>query len=167
MCKRIRRHHPSSELGLIVVASAPGGRCSDCALPHGGDWCVRTNPLDAGHFLRSVAAVVGKIQNRASDRLQRGPLTLVSGGAWIRVHGRKIQLPATAFAILWRLAAKPGRVLGPHDLGDDMGHPSPEEAASSLRVQISRLRRYLGSDRDLVETVRGKGYRLNLEWRSG
>jgi DNA-binding winged helix-turn-helix (wHTH) protein len=76
------------------------------------------------------------------------------------VEGREIELTSREFDIIYRLAEHPGWVLSPNQLCDenDEADYSPE----SISVHVSRLRHKLSlaGAEDVVETVRGSGYRL-------
>ena len=76
------------------------------------------------------------------------------------VEGREIELTSREFEILERLAEHPGWVFSASQLSDeadDLDY-SPE----SVSVHVSRLRHKLAraGAEDIVETVRGAGYRL-------
>lgn len=77
------------------------------------------------------------------------------------VQGREVTVTPREFEIAMRLAEHPGWVLSAHQLALDSeeGDYSPE----SVSVHVSRLRRKLASAGapDVVETVRGFGYRLH------
>jgi DNA-binding winged helix-turn-helix (wHTH) protein len=76
------------------------------------------------------------------------------------VQGREIDLTSREFEIVSRLAEHPGWVLSAEQLCDesDEADYSPE----SVSVHVSRLRHKLSvaGAEDVVETVRGSGYRL-------
>jgi DNA-binding winged helix-turn-helix (wHTH) protein len=78
----------------------------------------------------------------------------------ILVRGREIDLTSREFEIISRLAEHPGWVLSAEQLCDesDDADYSPE----SVSVHVSRLRHKLSvaGAEDVVETVRGSGYRL-------
>jgi len=76
------------------------------------------------------------------------------------VQGREIDLTSREFEIISRLAEHPGWVLSADQLCDESEEAdySPE----SVSVHVSRLRHKLSvaGAEDVVETVRGAGYRL-------
>jgi DNA-binding winged helix-turn-helix (wHTH) protein len=76
------------------------------------------------------------------------------------VNGREIDLTSREFEIISRLAEHPGWVLSAEQLCDESEEAdySPE----SVSVHVSRLRHKLSTAgaEDVVETVRGSGYRL-------
>ncbi len=83
------------------------------------------------------------------------------------VQGRELNLTSREFEIVMRLVEHPGWVFSAEQLSteDDVAEYSPE----SVSVLVSRLRRKLASAgaHDVVETVRGLGYRLRAPSRDG
>jgi len=78
----------------------------------------------------------------------------------VRLHGRVVELTATEFRVLHHFALHPGRVYTRQQIieavrGDD--YPVTER---SVDVQIVSLRRKLGDEEELIQTVRGVGYRF-------
>jgi DNA-binding response OmpR family regulator len=68
-----------------------------------------------------------------------------------------ISLSRTEFDLLYELASSPGATMTPESLAESIG------ASTSVDVTVHRLRRKLAnapSGRDLIKTVRGKGYML-------
>jgi two-component system phosphate regulon response regulator PhoB len=77
--------------------------------------------------------------------------------------GRAIDLSATEFAILEHLARSPGRVFTRTQMIDAIrGHDYPV-TDRSIDVQVLGIRKKLGDRADLLETVRGVGYRFRDE----
>jgi two-component system phosphate regulon response regulator PhoB len=76
------------------------------------------------------------------------------------VNGADIGLTTTEFRILWTLAHGEGRVFSRTELGEVCGVQNVTEFQRTIDVHIRAIRRKLGDVRDLVETVRGIGYRF-------
>lgn len=83
----------------------------------------------------------------------------------VSVHGHDVELTSREFDIVLRLAQHPGWVLSADQLcsEEDDADYSPE----SVSVLISRLRHKLAEAGagDVIETVRGAGYRLRAPRR--
>jgi two-component system, OmpR family, response regulator len=72
--------------------------------------------------------------------------------------GVRIDLTAREWSLLEALVLRPGRIVSKSDLERLVIGSSADIASNALEVYVSALRRKLG--RDLIETVRGIGYRL-------
>ncbi|HRE49139.1 MAG TPA: response regulator transcription factor [Aggregatilineales bacterium] len=95
-----------------------------------------------------------------------GPLTLFPGHYRIQIGEESLNLTPTEFDLFLYLAAHRGRVVPCHELVREVrGYLVEEnEAREVIRPHISNLRRKLedaGQDPDLIDNVRGVGYRLN------
>ena len=93
-------------------------------------------------------------------RVVRGSLVLDPRRHDVRLDERQVELSATEFAILELLMRSPGRVFTRTGIIDAVKGPDYPVTDRSVDVQILQLRKKLGSGGELVETVRGVGYRL-------
>ena len=76
----------------------------------------------------------------------------------VRAHGARVDLTAREWAVLEALVLRAGRIVPKADLERLVLGFTTELASNALEVHVSALRRKLG--RDLIETVRGLGYRV-------
>lgn len=74
--------------------------------------------------------------------------------------GNKIALTKSEFHILLLLAKKPGRVFSRQQIIDDIRGFDYALTDRAIDVQVSGLRKKLGSGARCIETVRGVGYRF-------
>lgn len=83
----------------------------------------------------------------------------------LRVRGVQAQLSSRTFEVLAVLVQAAGELVTKDDFkGGVWAGVSVEE--NTLQVHISAIRRALGSDRELLRTVSGRGYRLLGNWTS-
>ena len=102
----------------------------------------------------------GSIPSSEEPNVSHGDLSLDASRHELRLRGELIDLSATEFAILELLLRNPGRVFARSGIIDAVRGPDYPVTDRSVDVQILSLRKKLGDDGDLVETVRGVGYRL-------
>jgi two-component system, OmpR family, phosphate regulon response regulator PhoB len=76
------------------------------------------------------------------------------------VDGEEIQLTPLEFKLLVTFMARLGRVQSREQLLEDVWDMSSEVETRTVDTHVKRLREKLGSGRELLETVRGIGYRL-------
>lgn len=82
-----------------------------------------------------------------------------------RIGGRAVELSATEFSLLEYLMSNPGRVFSRGRLIDAVRGPDYPVTDRAVDVQVLGLRRKMGDAGQLVETVRGVGYRFKDEGR--
>lgn len=81
--------------------------------------------------------------------------------AWFK--GRRLNLTGTEYMILYSLLQKPGRVCTREYLLQET-RGGVRLVDRNIDVHIASLRRKLREGRALIETVRGFGYRIYLEY---
>ncbi len=74
------------------------------------------------------------------------------------MQDQDIELTAKEWAVLEKLASRPGRIVNKEALDQALYSFNDEVGSNTLEVYISRIRKKIGKQR--VETVRGLGYRL-------
>lgn len=95
------------------------------------------------------------------ERLQIGDVDLDLAAHAARVAGQRVDLTAREWALVEALALRAGRVVAKADLDRLVLGAEAEVQSNALEVHVSSVRRKLG--RELIETVRGLGYRLSAE----
>ncbi|WP_432836985.1 response regulator transcription factor [Dactylosporangium sp. CA-092794] len=108
-----------------------------------------------------VARLRALLRRGAPERpsvLTVGDLTLDPARRRVTSGGDEIVLTAREYALLEYLMRRPGQVVSKTELLDHVWDASVDTAPNAVEVYVGYLRRKLG--RDLLETVRGAGYRL-------
>lgn len=103
---------------------------------------------------RSAAAPV------TGDLLTIGALVIDRAAHTVTVRGREVELTPTEFKLLLLLAERRGRVQGRAQLLEHVWEAAPDVQTRTVDMHVQRLRAKLESAGDLIETVRGFGYRL-------
>jgi two-component system phosphate regulon response regulator PhoB len=100
-------------------------------------------------------------------REDKGPMAVSCHGVKLNlrkfaatVDGDKVDLTATEFRLLWTLASNPGCVFTRRYLAEACHGPGCPSGGRSIDVHIRAIRRKLGDQAHVVETVRGVGYRF-------
>src|SRR5262249_52965059 len=94
---------------------------------------------------------------------ESGVWELDLGRGELRGRGGRTPLSSRAFEIFAVLAAARGELIGKGDLMSRVW-PGAIVEENTLEAHISAIRKVLGSDRDLLKTVSGRGYRLVGAW---
>ncbi len=77
-----------------------------------------------------------------------------------RIDGEELQLTPTEFRLLWTVARQPGRTYSRHELLDTCRGEDANALERTIDVHVRSLRQKLGESANLIETVRGVGYRF-------
>jgi two-component system phosphate regulon response regulator PhoB len=79
----------------------------------------------------------------------------------VTIAGAEIELTATEFKLLKLLMERKGRVQSRENLLVNVWNYDTDTETRTIDTHIRRLREKLGARSDLIETVRGVGYRIN------
>ncbi|CAN5126976.1 response regulator transcription factor [soil metagenome] len=120
------------------------------------DYLVK--PFDPEELSARIRAVRRRASGTADARLQFGAVQVDLAARCAYVHGVRAELTAREWALTEALALRAGRIVAKADLEDLVHGLAYEAASNALEVHVSSIRRKLG--RELIETVRGMGYRL-------
>jgi two-component system phosphate regulon response regulator PhoB len=113
--------------------------------------------LRVGAILRRVAAAPAPEQG---DVIQLGALRIERGAHRVTVDGNEIELTPTEYKLLVTLADRRGRVQDRSHLLETVWEAAPDIQTRTVDMHVQRLRTKLGPAGELIETVRGFGYRI-------
>jgi len=122
-----------------------------------------TKPFSVRELMLRIKAVLRRRspEDRLPLRTEVGPIRINVETHRTYVGDEEIDLTALEFKLLLSLVSRAGRVQPREKLLDEVWGLSPETQTRTVDTHIKRLREKLGAARDLLETVRGAGYRLN------
>lgn len=142
----------------VVVLTGLSERDAVTCLESGADDYMR-KPF---HFDELLARVRSRLRTTSSGT---GSATVAAGDvqldlrsrrAW--VHGRGVDLTSREFALLETFLRHPDQVLGRDQLLSQVWGYAVDPGTNVVNVYVNALRKKLGAD--VIETVRGVGYRL-------
>ncbi|MES2523774.1 MAG: response regulator transcription factor [Gemmatimonadota bacterium] len=122
-----------------------------------------TKPFSPAELVLRVAAILrraGAAPAGPSDGLTIGPLRIDKSAMTVVVDEHAVELTPTEFKLLLTLAERRGRVQGRGHLLETVWEAAPDIQTRTVDMHIQRLRTKLGVAGDMIETVRGFGYRL-------
>jgi two-component system phosphate regulon response regulator PhoB len=129
-----------------------------------------TKPFSPQELVLRVAAILRRVKSsrgESEDVKQVGPLRIETTAHRVTVDGREIDLTPTEFKLLLLLAERKGRVQPRNLLLEIVWEAAPDIQTRTVDMHVQRLRAKLGPAGDLIETVRGFGYRIrNVSERS-
>ena len=128
-----------------------------------------TKPFSPQELVLRVGAILRRMtRSSRADILTVGPIEIDRGEHRVRVGGSEVELTATEYKLLLLLAERRGRVQDRAKLLESVWDAAPDIQTRTVDMHVQRLRSKLGAAGDLVETVRGFGYRLRAgHGRSG
>ena len=121
-----------------------------------------TKPFSPQELVLRVQAILRRTTagGQASDELEVGPIHIDRAAHTVTVGGRALDLTATEYKLLLTLAERRGRVQQRAHLLETVWDAAPDIQTRTVDMHVQRLRAKLGAAGDLIETVRGFGYRI-------
>ena len=117
-----------------------------------------TKPFSFEELLARIRARLRTADQVVSTTITHGGVTLDVRTRQVLIDGRAVELTSRAFAVLETLMHHPGEVLSQPQLLDQVWGYDHEPSSNVVEVYIGYLRKKLRPD--VVETVRGAGYRF-------
>ena len=161
VCRRIKAD-PRTKHVPVVMLTAKGDEVDRVVgFEVGADDYV-TKPFSVRELVLRVRAVLRRGTPRAPERVRDavGPIRVDVDAHRVFVDGGEILLTPLEFKLLTTFMSRLGRVQSREQLLEDVWEMSSEIETRTVDTHVKRLREKLGSGRDLLETVRGIGYRL-------
>jgi two-component system phosphate regulon response regulator PhoB len=126
-----------------------------------------SKPFDMQELTLRVEAALRKQRQREDERHEgimiAGALEIDINTQRVRVRGREVPLTSAEYRLLITLSERPGKIFSREDLAHEIGTGEEQASPRSVDTHVMRLRQKLGVAADIVETVRGAGYRFG-EW---
>ncbi|HEX7745886.1 MAG TPA: response regulator transcription factor [Micromonosporaceae bacterium] len=142
----------------VLILSAKDGEYDEAdGLDCGADDYL-TKPFSYVVLLARLRALLRRGSPQRPAVLTVGDLSLDPARRRVALGGVEIGLTAREYALLEYLIRRPGEVVSKTELLDHVWDASVDTAPNVVEVYIGYLRRKIG--RDLLQTVRGAGYRL-------
>ena len=126
------------------------------------DYLVK--PFHFQELLARVQALIRRAGGWAQPILQCGDLSLDTRTQVVTVGGQVVELTSFEYRILEFLMFRAGEVISKSELTERLYEQDFERDSNVIEVFIGRLRRKLDplGQRQPIETLRGRGYRLAL-----
>ncbi len=117
-----------------------------------------TKPFHMEELLARLRALIRRASGQASAVLQCGALQLDTRSGRVTLDGQHLPLTSHEFKVLAYLMHHAGAVVSRTELTEHIYAQDFERDSNTIEVFVGRLRKKLPPD--LIETVRGLGYRL-------
>ena len=128
-----------------------------------------TKPFSPQELVLRIGAILRRVAQApqpAADVLRIGALQIDRGAHRVAVDGHEVELTPTEYRLLVMLAERRGRVQARGHLLETVWEAAPDIQTRTVDMHVQRLRTKLGAAGDLIETVRGFGYRLRSAGQS-
>lgn len=161
VCRRLRSDARTRKLPILMLTARGEEVDEVVGFQMGADDYV-TKPFKVKPLVQRIKALLRRLQQSEAEQDN----VLVHGleiDRWRHravIDGRELQLTPTEFRLLWSLARQPGRAFSRNELMDAGIGADAASLERTIDVHVKSLRQKLAERSELIETVRGVGYRF-------
>jgi two-component system phosphate regulon response regulator PhoB len=123
-----------------------------------------TKPFSPQELVLRVGAILRRISGAGerADVITTGAIRIDRSAHRVTVNDLEVELTPTEYKLLLTLAERRGRVQSRTHLLEAVWDAAPDIQTRTVDMHVQRLRTKLHPAGDLIETVRGFGYRLKV-----
>ena len=165
----LRRLRAKQDRTPVLVLTAVSGTESTIDLLNLGADDYMTKPFDLGEMIARVRSLIRRGKGAAQSVLRFGALTLDTSEQTVLSGGELVDLSPTEYRIVEYLIHRPRVVVSKRELLEHLYDFTWEHHSNVIEAHISNLRRKLRltTRETVLETLRGRGYRLALPGAEG
>ena len=115
-------------------------------------------PFHIEEVLARVRALVRRAAGHATSEMEIGPVRLDARTSRVTVDGNPVKLTSHEYRVLEYLMLHRDRVVSRTELIEHLYDQDFDRDSNTIEVFVGRLRKKVSTD--LIETVRGLGYRI-------
>jgi two-component system phosphate regulon response regulator PhoB len=164
VCRELRAGEKTRDIPIIMITARAEETDQVVGFSMGADDYV-TKPFSNKVLLQRVKALLRRTEGsgETGDVVEHCEIRLDRIRHQVSVGKERVELTRTEFRLLECMLRQPGRAFSRHQLMDAAIGEGSIVLERTIDVHIKTLRRKLtaaGAEPDLIETVRGVGYRL-------
>lgn len=164
VCRRIRGKKEFENTPIIFLTAKAGEINEIKGLEIGANDYIQ-KPISPNKLIARVKSNLRKVEDYTKKNLEPvkvsfGPIDINKEKYEIFIDGDKKIFPRKEFEILFYLANNPGKVFSREILLKEIWGSDVYVVDRTVDVHIRKIREKLGTHAELIETIKGVGYRL-------
>lgn len=161
VCREIRAGELTKDIPIIMLTAKAEETDQIVGFSLGADDYV-TKPFSVKVLLQRIKALRRRVESgvESGEVIEHAGVRLDRLCHRVTVDGKELSLTPTEFRLLECLLRQPGRAFNRNQLMDVAIGERAVVLERTIDVHVKSLRRKLGSAGELLETVRGVGYRF-------
>ncbi len=166
VCRHLRSNNTTKRIPIVMLTAKSEEVDQLVGFQLGADDYV-TKPFKVRVLIERIKSLLRRANqplNDDSQVLSCNGIVLDRLQFRVSIDGESVTLTPTEFDLLWQLMEHPGRAYKRYDLMDAVMGDDTVVLERTIDVHIRALRKKMGSKADIIETVRGIGYRLKSNY---
>jgi DNA-binding response OmpR family regulator len=158
----LRRLRASRKTTPVLVLTAVSETGKTIELLNAGADDYMTKPFDLGELIARSRALIRRSRGTAEPVLRFGNLVVHTTEQTVLQGSEKVDLSPTEYRILEYLMFRPRVIVSKRELLEHLYDFTWEHHSNVIEAHVSNLRKKLraSSEFEVLETLRGRGYRL-------
>ena len=164
VCRALKQDAETTHIPILMLTAKDEQKDRVKGLETGADDYVG-KPFSPRELVLRVQALLRRLRTSAASTslIELDGLTLDKSSLQARIDGERLELTTTEFKLLITFVNNRGRTLGRDDLLRDVWGYSPGMDTRTVDTHMRRLREKLLDHAPRLETIRGEGYRFNVQ----
>lgn len=161
VCRKVKNNNDLKNIPIIMISAKSEELDVVLGLELGADDYV-TKPFSPKVLFSRIRAVLrrGSDREQVQQVIEFGPFKMEVEHFRVSKNGTPLTLTLSEFGIIKRLVMNRGKVMTRNQLLDDVSNDDAFIVDRNIDVHIASLRKKLGPNFTMIETVRGVGYRF-------
>ena len=121
-----------------------------------------TKPFRVQPLIHRIKALLRRVDSAEAgkNQLEMHGIEIDRTNHVVKYLGKELELTPTEFRLLWTIMSQPGRPFSRNELMETSRGEDANSLERTIDVHVRALRKKLGETNDIIETVRGVGYRM-------
>ena len=164
VCRSLRGDSRTADVRILMLTARAEETDEIVGFNMGADDYV-TKPFKVRPLMHRIKALLRRNEKTKSETsvLSVHSVEIDKASFEVRVDDKELELTRTEFRLLWTLMRQPGRSFSRLELMDSSRGMDANALERTIDVHVRALRKKMGKPGDLIETVRGIGYRFKRE----
>ncbi|MEI7812039.1 MAG: response regulator transcription factor [Ignavibacteria bacterium] len=166
VCLKIKQDNTFASIPVIFLTAKSSEQDEIKGLNLGADDFI-SKPISPKKLIARVKSNLRKQESipegvKPNIKIKTGPLEIDREKYEIKINGQLIVFPRKEFEILSYLASHSGRVLSREAMLRDIWGTDVFVIERTIDVHVRKIREKMGEFSELIETIKGVGYRFRL-----
>jgi len=164
VCRKIRKNEKYKNTPILFLTAKTSEQDEIEGLTVGADDYI-LKPVSIKKLIARIKANIRQsdVTNEPSRTIEVGPIRIDKEEYLLYLEDEKVVLPRKEFEIISYLASKNGKVIPREKLLSSIWGEDVFVGDRTIDVHVRKIREKLGSYSNLIETVKGVGYRFKSD----
>lgn len=161
ICRSLKSDSRTRAIPVMMLTARSGETDEIVGFNMGADDYV-TKPFRVQPLIHRIKALLRRADtvDAARNQIELHGIQIDRTNHIVKYLDTELELTPTEFRLLWTMMSQPGRPFSRNELMETSRGEDANSLERTIDVHVRALRKKLGETNDIIETVRGIGYRM-------